>query len=134
MIKDVIVVDASAHSYNLRKDNYAAGRYSQAVVDAFHGAHHGGPVALSQIDVDLGGERYDVGAIAMGTEDRLARSRCPRLSAGHRETNGGPSRVMVFRYRTKPVVPVILRFWGPMPPAERRRLPKTPIRKETGHA
>jgi uncharacterized protein len=41
MIPDVFVVDASAHSYNLREDNYAAGRYSQAVVDAFHGAHHG---------------------------------------------------------------------------------------------
>ena len=41
MIKDVFVVDASAHSYNLREDNYAAGRYSRAVVDAFHGAHYG---------------------------------------------------------------------------------------------
>jgi hypothetical protein len=34
MIKDILVVDASAHSYNLREDNYAAGRYSQAVVAA----------------------------------------------------------------------------------------------------
>jgi predicted TIM-barrel fold metal-dependent hydrolase len=41
MIHDVFVVDASAHSYNLREDNHAAGRYSQAVVDAFHGAHYG---------------------------------------------------------------------------------------------
>ena len=41
MTPDVFVVDASAHSYNLREDNYAAGRYSQAVVDAFHGAHYG---------------------------------------------------------------------------------------------
>ena len=41
MIKDVFVVDASAHSYNLREDNYAAGRYSRAVVDAFYGAHYG---------------------------------------------------------------------------------------------
>ena len=35
MIQDVLVVDASAHSYNLREENYADGRYSQAVVDAF---------------------------------------------------------------------------------------------------
>jgi hypothetical protein len=41
MIEDVLVVDASVHSYNLRKDNYAVGRYSQAVVDAFYGAHYG---------------------------------------------------------------------------------------------
>lgn len=41
MIKDVLVVDASAHSYNLAEDNYAVGRYSKAVVDAFHGAHYG---------------------------------------------------------------------------------------------
>jgi predicted TIM-barrel fold metal-dependent hydrolase len=41
MIKDVFVVDASAHSYNLGEDNYAAGRYSRAVVDAFYGAHYG---------------------------------------------------------------------------------------------
>jgi predicted TIM-barrel fold metal-dependent hydrolase len=41
MIEDVFVVDASAHSYNLAEDNYAAGRYSRAVVDAFYGAHHG---------------------------------------------------------------------------------------------
>ena len=41
MIEDVLVVDAAAHSYNLRKDNYAVGRYSQAVVDAFYGAHYG---------------------------------------------------------------------------------------------
>ncbi len=40
MIQDVFVVDASAHSYDLREENYAAGRYSQAVVDAFHGAHY----------------------------------------------------------------------------------------------
>jgi hypothetical protein len=40
-LKDVLVVDASAHSYNLAEDNYAAGRYSKAVVHAFHGAHHG---------------------------------------------------------------------------------------------
>jgi uncharacterized protein len=39
MIQDVFVVDAAAHSYNLREDNYAVGRYSQAVVDAFYGAH-----------------------------------------------------------------------------------------------
>jgi hypothetical protein len=32
MIKDVFVVDASAHSYNLAEENYAAGRYSKAVV------------------------------------------------------------------------------------------------------
>jgi hypothetical protein len=31
MIQDVFVVDASAHSYNLREDNYAVGKYSQAV-------------------------------------------------------------------------------------------------------
>jgi hypothetical protein len=41
MTKDVFVVDASAHSYNLAEENYAAGRYSKAVVDAFHGAHYG---------------------------------------------------------------------------------------------
>ena len=41
MIKDVFVVDASAHSYNLSDENHAAGRYSKAVVDAFYGAHHG---------------------------------------------------------------------------------------------
>jgi len=41
MIDDIFVVDASVHSYNLGEDNYAAGRYSQAVVDAFHGAHYG---------------------------------------------------------------------------------------------
>jgi uncharacterized protein len=41
MIEDVLVVDATAHSYNLAEDNYAAGRYSRAVVDAFHGAHYG---------------------------------------------------------------------------------------------
>jgi len=40
MIKDVFVVDAAAHSYNLGEDNYAVGRYSQAVVDAFYGAHY----------------------------------------------------------------------------------------------
>ena len=34
MIKDVFVVDAAAHSYNLGEDDYAVGRYSQAVVDA----------------------------------------------------------------------------------------------------
>ena len=48
MIKDVFVVDASAHSYNLREDNYAAGRYSRGVVDAFYGAHYGlSPVGYS---------------------------------------------------------------------------------------
>src|SRR5258706_5898386 len=31
MINDVFVVDAGAHSYNLGEDNYAVGRYSQAV-------------------------------------------------------------------------------------------------------
>jgi hypothetical protein len=41
MIQGVFVVDASAHSYNLQEENYAAGRYSQAIVDAFYGAHHG---------------------------------------------------------------------------------------------
>jgi hypothetical protein len=41
MIKDVFVVDASAHSYNLREDNYAGGRYSRGVVEAFYGAHYG---------------------------------------------------------------------------------------------
>jgi NAD(P)-dependent dehydrogenase (short-subunit alcohol dehydrogenase family) len=41
VIQDVFVVGASAHSYNLAEDNYAAGRYSRAVVDAFHGAHYG---------------------------------------------------------------------------------------------
>jgi hypothetical protein len=30
MIQDVLVVDASAHSYNLAEDNYAPGRYSRA--------------------------------------------------------------------------------------------------------
>jgi len=40
MIEDVFVADASAHSYNLGPDNYAAGRYSQSVVDAFYGAHY----------------------------------------------------------------------------------------------
>jgi uncharacterized protein len=41
MISDVLVVDAAAHSYNLAEDNYAVGRYSKTVVDAFHGAHYG---------------------------------------------------------------------------------------------
>jgi uncharacterized protein len=41
VIKDVFVVDASAHSYNLSDENHAAGRYSKAVVDAFYGAHAG---------------------------------------------------------------------------------------------
>jgi uncharacterized protein len=41
MIRDVLVVDASAHSYNLAEENYAVGRYSKTVVDAFHGAHYG---------------------------------------------------------------------------------------------
>jgi uncharacterized protein len=41
MIEDVFLVAASAHSYNLAQDNYAAGRCSRAVVDAFHGAHYG---------------------------------------------------------------------------------------------
>jgi uncharacterized protein len=41
VIKDVFVVDASVHSYNLAEENYAAGRYSKAVVDAFYGAHYG---------------------------------------------------------------------------------------------
>src|SRR6202166_3615750 len=41
MIKDILVVDASAHSYNIGEDNYAGGRYSRAIVDAFHGAHYG---------------------------------------------------------------------------------------------
>lgn len=40
MLEDVFVVDASAHSYNLHRDNYASDRYSHAVVDAFYGAHH----------------------------------------------------------------------------------------------
>jgi hypothetical protein len=40
MIKDAFVVDAAAHSYNLGEDDYAVGRYSQAVVDASYGAHY----------------------------------------------------------------------------------------------
>jgi predicted TIM-barrel fold metal-dependent hydrolase len=54
MIKDVFVVDASAHSYNLREDNYAADRYSQAVVDAFYGAHYG----LSPVGYRLPREQF----------------------------------------------------------------------------
>jgi len=41
MIKDVFVVDAAAHSYDLSDENHAAGRYSRAIVDTFHGAHYG---------------------------------------------------------------------------------------------
>jgi uncharacterized protein len=41
MIQDVLVVDAVAHSYNLSEENYAVGRYSKSVVDAFYGAHYG---------------------------------------------------------------------------------------------
>ena len=54
MIKDVFVVDASAHSYNLRQDNYAAGRYSRGVVDAFYGAHYG----LSPVGYRLPREQF----------------------------------------------------------------------------
>src|SRR5258705_7789088 len=54
LIKDVFVVDASAHSYNLREDNYAAGRYSRAVVDAFYGAHYG----LSPVGYRLPREQF----------------------------------------------------------------------------
>jgi predicted TIM-barrel fold metal-dependent hydrolase len=54
MIEDVFVVDASAHSYNLGEDNYAAGRYSRAVVDAFHGAHYG----LSPVGYRIPRERF----------------------------------------------------------------------------
>jgi hypothetical protein len=54
MIKDVFIVDASAHSYNLAKDNYAVGRYSQAVVDAFYGVHY----ALSPAGYRLPREHY----------------------------------------------------------------------------
>src|SRR5258707_434726 len=54
MIKDVFVVDASAHSYNLREDNYAAGRYSRGVVDAFYGAHYG----LSPVGYRLPREQF----------------------------------------------------------------------------
>jgi uncharacterized protein len=54
MIKDVFVVDASAHSYNLGKDNFAVGRYSQSVVDAFYGVHYG----LSPIGYRLPRDHY----------------------------------------------------------------------------
>jgi uncharacterized protein len=54
MIEDVFVVDAAAHSYNLGEDNYAVGRYSQAIVDSFHGAHH----ALSPTGYRLPRERF----------------------------------------------------------------------------
>ncbi len=54
MIKDVFVVDASAHSYNLDKENYAVGRYSQAVVDAFYGVHY----SLSPVGYRLPREHY----------------------------------------------------------------------------
>jgi predicted TIM-barrel fold metal-dependent hydrolase len=54
MLEDVLVVDASAHSYNLGEDNYAAGRYSHAVVDAFHGAHYG----LSPVGYRIPRERF----------------------------------------------------------------------------
>ena len=54
MIKDVFVVDASAHSYNLREDNYAAGRYSRGVVEAFYGAHYG----LSPVGYRLPREQF----------------------------------------------------------------------------
>src|ERR1700693_2714067 len=54
MIKDILVVDASAHSYNLGEDNYAAGRYSRAAVDALHGAHY----VLSPVGHRLPRERY----------------------------------------------------------------------------
>src|SRR5260221_3831119 len=39
-IKVVLVANAAAHSYNRGQDSYAVGRYSQAVVDAFYGAHY----------------------------------------------------------------------------------------------
>jgi metal-sulfur cluster biosynthetic enzyme len=54
MIKDIFVVDASAHSYNLGEDNYAVGRYSQTVVDAFYGAHYG----LSPVGYRLPREQF----------------------------------------------------------------------------
>src|SRR5258708_18966896 len=54
MIKDVFVVDAAAHSYNLGEDNYAVGRYSQAVVDAFYGAHY----SLSPVGYRLPREHF----------------------------------------------------------------------------
>ena len=54
MIQDVFVVDASAHSYDLSEENYAVGRYSQSVVDAFHGAHYG----LSPVGHRLPREQY----------------------------------------------------------------------------
>jgi uncharacterized protein len=54
MIKDVFVVDASAHSYNLREDNCAAGRYSRGVVEAFYGAHYG----LSPVGYRLPREQF----------------------------------------------------------------------------
>src|ERR1700730_19104804 len=54
MIRDVFVVDGSAHSYNLREDNYAAGRYSRGVVDAFYGAHYG----LSPVGYRLPREQF----------------------------------------------------------------------------
>ncbi|MEH2474165.1 putative TIM-barrel fold metal-dependent hydrolase [Nitrobacteraceae bacterium AZCC 2161] len=54
MIQDVFVVDASAHSYNLGEDNYAVGRYSKAVVDAFYGAHYG----LSPVGYRLPREKF----------------------------------------------------------------------------
>jgi hypothetical protein len=41
MVQDILVVNASAHSYNLGEDNYAAGRYSQAVVDGDRACAHG---------------------------------------------------------------------------------------------
>jgi predicted TIM-barrel fold metal-dependent hydrolase len=54
VINDIFVVDASAHSYNLGKDNYAAGRYSEAVVEAFHGVHY----SLSPVGHRVGRDHY----------------------------------------------------------------------------
>src|SRR5260221_3991096 len=54
MIKDVFVDDGAAHSYNLGKVNYAEGRYSQAVVDAFYGAHY----SLSPVGYRLPREHF----------------------------------------------------------------------------
>ena len=41
MLDGAFVIDAVAHSYDLRESNYASGRYSQAVTDLIFGAHTG---------------------------------------------------------------------------------------------
>lgn len=41
MLDNAFVIDAVAHSYDLRESNNASGRYSQAVTDLIFGAHTG---------------------------------------------------------------------------------------------